>query len=110
MKISGVKFNVNVDVGEFDLDLKDVLDIQRLQWEQRRELRKECHDVCETDRRFEELSKAGPSSETKTFVEAIVNKAISKIKDPDTSTDYEIDEYDGWESIIYVVNGKLYHA
>ena len=81
MKISGVKFNVNVDVGEFDLDLKDVLDIQRLQWEQRRELRKECHDVCETDRRFEELSKAGPSSETKTFVEAIVNKAISKIKE-----------------------------
>lgn len=29
---------------------------------------------------------------------------------PDTATDWEIDEYDGWESIIYVVNGKIHHA
>lgn len=29
---------------------------------------------------------------------------------PDDFTDYEIDEYDGRESVIYVVDGKLRHA
>ena len=29
---------------------------------------------------------------------------------PDECTDWELDEYDGFESIVYVVNGKLYHA
>ena len=28
---------------------------------------------------------------------------------PDNATDYEIDEYDGLESIIYVVDGKIHH-
>jgi hypothetical protein len=28
---------------------------------------------------------------------------------PDTATDWEIDEYDGSESVTYVVNGKIYH-
>ena len=29
---------------------------------------------------------------------------------PDDITDYEVDEYDGYESVIYVLNGKIYHA
>ena len=29
---------------------------------------------------------------------------------PDTCTDWELDEYDGFESIIYVVDGKIHHA
>ena len=29
---------------------------------------------------------------------------------PDEVTDYEVDEYDGYESITYVLDGKLYHA
>ncbi len=29
---------------------------------------------------------------------------------PDNCTDWEIDEYDGLESITYVVDGKLHHA
>lgn len=29
---------------------------------------------------------------------------------PDTMTDWEMDEYDGVESIIYIVDGKIYHA
>lgn len=29
---------------------------------------------------------------------------------PDCATDYQIDEYDGFETIIYVVNGKIYRA
>ena len=28
---------------------------------------------------------------------------------PDEVTDWEINEYDGWEDIIYVFKGKLYH-
>lgn len=29
---------------------------------------------------------------------------------PDTCTDWEVSEYDGLESIIYVVDGKIRHA
>ena len=29
---------------------------------------------------------------------------------PDETTDWEINEYDGAETVIYVVNGKLHHA
>lgn len=28
---------------------------------------------------------------------------------PDNATDWEIDEYDGWESITYVIDGKIHH-
>ena len=29
---------------------------------------------------------------------------------PEEVTDWEIDEYDGFESVIYVVDGKIHHA
>lgn len=29
---------------------------------------------------------------------------------PDGYTDYYIEEYDGWESLLYVLNGKIYFA
>lgn len=35
---------------------------------------------------------------------------LKVIEVPDTCTDYEINEYDGIETITYVVDGKLYHA
>lgn len=35
---------------------------------------------------------------------------LKVIEIPDNTTDYEIDEYDGFESIIYVVDGKIHHA
>ena len=35
---------------------------------------------------------------------------LGVVEIPDEATDWELDEYDGWETIIYVVNGKLYHA
>lgn len=35
---------------------------------------------------------------------------LAVVEIPDTATDWEIDEYDGWESIIYVVDGKIHHA
>lgn len=29
---------------------------------------------------------------------------------PEEATDWELNEYDGFEEIIYVVDGKIYHA
>lgn len=29
---------------------------------------------------------------------------------PDEATDWEFDEYDGYETVIAVVNGKIYHV
>lgn len=35
---------------------------------------------------------------------------LKVVEIPDNCTDYELDEYDGAEGIIYVVDGKIYHA
>lgn len=35
--------------------------------------------------------------------------ALQIVEIPDNATDYELDDYDGFESITYVVNGRLYH-
>lgn len=35
---------------------------------------------------------------------------LAVVEIPDSCTDWEIDEYDGMESIIYVEDGKIYHA
>lgn len=29
---------------------------------------------------------------------------------PEEATDWEMNEYDGWESVIYVLNGKIVHV
>ena len=34
-------------------------------------------------------------------------KVVETIAEP---TDWEVDEYDGWETLTYVVDGKIYHA
>lgn len=35
---------------------------------------------------------------------------LEVVEIPDNTTDYEINEYDGYETVIYVIDGKLYHA
>lgn len=35
---------------------------------------------------------------------------LGLVEIPDNCTDYEINDYDGMESVTYVVDGKLYHA
>ncbi len=35
---------------------------------------------------------------------------LKVVEIPDTCTDWELDEYDGFESIAYVVDGKIHHA
>jgi hypothetical protein len=46
------------------------------------------------------------------FVESHPNECgdLAVVEISDTATDWEIDEYDGWESVIYVVDGKIHHA
>jgi len=34
---------------------------------------------------------------------------LKVVEIPENATDYEIDDYDGFESIIYVVDGKIHH-
>lgn len=38
------------------------------------------------------------------------NANLQLVEIPDTCTDYGIDEYDGFEIMTYVVDGKLCHA
>lgn len=35
---------------------------------------------------------------------------LSVVEIPDTATDWDISDYDGFESIVYVVDGKLHWA
>ena len=35
---------------------------------------------------------------------------LAVITIPEEATDWEMDEYDGWEFVIYVLNGKIVHA
>lgn len=35
---------------------------------------------------------------------------LAVITIPEEATDWEMDECDGWESVIYVLNGKIVHA
>lgn len=37
-------------------------------------------------------------------------KRLKVVEVPDTCTDWELNEYDGFESVTYVVDGKIYHA
>ena len=36
--------------------------------------------------------------------------ALIIVEIPDENTDWEIDEYDGIESVTYVIDGKIHHA
>lgn len=43
----------------------------------------------------------------------LVQEKYSKleiVEIPDDITDWELNDYDGYESIIYVMNGRIYHA
>ena len=38
------------------------------------------------------------------------NHDLRVVEVPDEATDWELNDYDGWETITYVVNGKLNHV
>ena len=58
-----------------------------------------------------EGDKGRTSPELVEFVETHPNECgdLVIVVIPDEATDWEIDEYDGNESVTYVVNGKIYH-
>lgn len=57
-----------------------------------------------------ELESERTSSDLVDFVETHPDECgdLEVVDIPDESTDWDIDEYDGFESLIYVVNGKIY--
>lgn len=69
-----------------------------------------CKGNCEAIAYMFEDERTAPEliEMVETFPELCGDLRIVEI--PDAATDWEIDEYDGWESIIYVVNGKIHHA
>lgn len=69
-----------------------------------------CKGNCEAiARKFEEERNAPELVEmVEVMPELCGDLCIVEI--PDTTTDYHIDEYDGFESVVYVVNGKLHWA
>lgn len=57
--------------------------------------------VKRTDSRLVEIVEADPEAASGVFAKLAV------VEIPDEATDYHVDEYDGFESVIYVVDGKL---
>jgi hypothetical protein len=60
-------------------------------------------DIKRTDSRLVEMVETDAVNIADRFAE------LEVIEIPDEATDWEINEYDGLESITYVVDGKLYH-
>ena len=46
------------------------------------------------------------------FVESHPDKCgdLEVVEIPDETTDWDIDEHDGWETLIHVVGGKIHYA
>lgn len=38
------------------------------------------------------------------------NPFLEVVEIPDEATDWELNDYEGWETITYVVDGKLHHV
>ena len=77
-------------------------------------LSKEAVDMLGKDNEYYEDDRTNPALIE--VVEKLGNKAngnfakLTIIEIPDEATDYNISYYDGMETLIYVVNGKLYSA
>ena len=63
------------------------------------------YDYYEANRNDEKFVEAVEKFGAYTFGR---NAKLEVVEIPDEATDYEIDEYDGYEGIIYVVNGKIH--
>lgn len=67
-----------------------------------------CYDkLSRTDEKLIDLIETyGPEKCNRTSF----SNAITIVEIPDEATDWEIVEYDGFETVTYVVDGKIYHA
>ena len=59
-------------------------------------------DILRTDKRLVNAVEKDPEGVSDTYA------TLRVVEIPDEATDYYIDEYDGMESVIYVVDGKLH--
>lgn len=57
---------------------------------------------CRTDKKLIELIESGVNCNTE-------YSKLSVVEIPDEATDYYIEEYDGAESVLYVIDGKIHH-
>lgn len=66
-------------------------------------------DLCECGRYdYGEEERTDPTL-IKIVEEGCDNPDLMVVEIPDNATDWELQEYDGWESIICVVDGKIRH-
>ncbi len=89
-----IKMVLNKCYGGFGLS-EEALKALGVEWES---------DVDRTDARLVEMVEADPEAVRDSYAEL---KVVSL---PEETTDYYIDEYDGFESVVYVVDGKLHWA
>jgi redox-sensitive bicupin YhaK (pirin superfamily) len=61
-------------------------------------------DLDRTDARLVEMVEDDPEAVAGSFAK------LQVVSLPDETTDYHIDEYDGFETVTYVVDGKLHWA
>lgn len=61
-------------------------------------------NIERTDKGLIALVEANPKGTNGYFADLVV------VEIPDETTNWELNEYDGFESITYVVDGKLYHV
>lgn len=61
-------------------------------------------DLDRTDARLVEMVEDDPEAVRGSFAK------LQVVSLPDETTDYHIDEYDGFETVTYVLNGKLHWA
>ena len=66
------------------------------------------YEVSRTDPKLIELIESGIDVSPKSSYRK--HPSIALITIPDEATDYRIFDYDGLESIIYVLDGKMYNA
>lgn len=62
------------------------------------------YDIDRTDSRLVELVEKFPAETENNYA------SLEVVTIPDASTDWELDQYDGLESIIYVVDGKIHRT
>lgn len=82
-----MKIVVNKEYGGFEVP-EELISITKSRWN------------C--DRNMPELVNWVKDHESTTALEVVIV--------PDNATDYEILDYDGMETVVYVVDGKLYHV
>ena len=61
-------------------------------------------EVWRTDARLVKIVEADPEAASGRVAK------LKVVEIPDEATDYSVEEYDGFESVIYVVDGKLHWA